>query len=123
MRRRHSFGLLALALLSACRPEDQRTDTADPTEAVREREQLPAEVVAQLDSGSLAFRNDEFELARDHYQRAAELAPDFGAAWFGVFMAERALGNGQAADEALRQAQHVAPGASLIHPTERDTTR
>ncbi len=43
------------------------------------------------------------------------------AAWFGAYMAERALGNEAAANEALERAQQLAPGASLIHGQEDGT--
>ena len=54
---------------------------------------------------------------------AVELNPDAAAAWFGVYMAEKALGNEEAAAEALERAQDVQPGATLLHPSEADTIR
>ena len=115
--------VLALATLAACRPDDQRTDTIDPVEAQMERENLPPEVVAHLDSGSAAFRADDHEQALAHYTRASELGPDVAAAWFGVYMAQRALGNDEAAATALEKAQQKVPGATLIHPSAADTAR
>jgi hypothetical protein len=38
-------------------------------------------------------------------------------------MAQRELGDAAAADSAMARAQALAPGASLIHPTARDTVR
>jgi hypothetical protein len=38
-------------------------------------------------------------------------------------MAETALGNIEAATEALARARREVPGATLIHPTEADTVR
>lgn len=117
MNGRALFGLaLILVAVSGCRPDDQRTDSLDPATGERERASYPPGVVAQLDSGSRAFRADDFEAALAHYQRAAELGPDVAAAWFGVFMAHDALGDTAAAREAMRRAQGVAPGASLLHP-------
>ncbi len=98
-------------------PEDQRTDTMDVPQAVREeRESLPVEVTAQLDSGSAAFRADDYQAALAHYTKATEIAPDVAAAWFGVYMAHEALGDADAAGEALAKAQAVEPGATLIRP-------
>ena len=114
---------LALAGAVGCRPDDQRTDTIDPQDAMQKRENLPPEVAAQLDSGSVAFRADDLETALEHYERAAELGPRVAAAWFGVYMAQHGLGDERAAEEALERAREVAPGATLIHPAGSDTVR
>lgn len=119
-----------LALLCCCgvvaaagcqRPDDQRTDTISADQVRQAREQLSPAVVAQLDSGNLAYRARNYEEARRHYQAAAQADPEAGAAWFGVYMAEQALGNLAAADSAMRRAQQLQPGASLIHPGPADT--
>jgi len=113
--RRAVIGILALAAAVSCRPDDQRTETLDPTEGVRRRADLPQAVVAQLDSGSVAFRADRFEDALEHYTRVTELEPDLGAGWFGVYMAQEALGNLEAAQAALERVQELAPGATIVH--------
>jgi len=60
--------LLASAASCNPAPEDQRTDTMDVQQAIRqERESLPVEVTAQLDSGSAAFRADDYQAALAHY--------------------------------------------------------
>ena len=115
--------LLALTAAVACRPDDQRTDTVDPTEAMQVRAHWPPEVAAQLDSGSAAFRSNDHEAALRHYRRVTEMEPDIAAGWFGVYMAEHALGNAEAAAAAYERAQGIVPGATLLHPTEADTTR
>ena len=121
--RRLTVLALILAAGISCRPDDQRTDTIDPQEALQERENLPPELVAHLDSGSLLYREDDFEGALEHYRMVTELDENVAAGWFGVYMAEQALGNEEAAREALERAQSVAPGATLIHPTSEDTVR
>lgn len=113
--------LLALGAMASCRPEDQRTDTIDLQEAVQERESLDPAVVIHLDSGSALFRAEDHQGALEHYRRAVELNPDATAAWFGVYMAERALGNVEAATEALERAQRQVPGATLLRTTGADT--
>lgn len=126
MRAPHALPLvLLLATAASCREEgDQRTDTMDVQAAVQEeRENLPVEVVAQLDSGSAAYRADDHEGALAHYTRATEIAPDLAAAWFGVYMAQQALGDSDAAAEALEKAQKVEPGATLLRPAGKDTVR
>ena len=97
-------------------------DATDPEHILQDRESLPPEVIAHVDSGSVAFRNDDFDAALMHYGRATELEPHFGAAWFGIYMVEKARGNTEVAAEALARAQEAMPGASLLHPTSADTT-
>jgi Flp pilus assembly protein TadD len=116
--------LLAVAT-ATCKPAE-----APPAEVPQAREAAPAaqsvvspETAAQLDSGSVAFRADDFAGALGHYTKATELAPDLAAAWFGVFMAQEALGNAQAAQEALAKTQALEPGTSPVHPTAGDTAR
>ena len=81
--------VLCLAAVASCdRPADQRTDTMDVQQAIQqERESLPPDVLAQLDSGGAAFRADDHQGALTHYTKATELAPELAAAWFGVYMA------------------------------------
>jgi tetratricopeptide (TPR) repeat protein len=112
------LGLLAASLAPACRPDDQTTRSIDPDAAERTRAELPAELVEHLDSGNAAYRARDFEEARDQYRAAVALDSTSTAAWFGLSMAERALGNADAAAEALKRAQDLAPGASLIHGSE-----
>jgi tetratricopeptide (TPR) repeat protein len=115
--------VLALAAAVSCRPDDQRTETMDPQEALQKREDLDPRVVRHLDSGSVLFRADDHEGALREYRAATEIDPQAAAAWFGVYMAEHALGNEEAAAEALERARSAVPGATLIHPTTRDTIR
>lgn len=121
--RQLSLAAAAFAVVvTGCRPDDQTNEAVD-FEGAQAREQLPPDVVAQLDSGSNAYRVDDFERALVHYTRATELGPDYAAGWFGVYMVQHRLGNRAAADSAFQRAQRVAPGASLIHPTAADTIR
>ena len=113
-------GVLLMAIaLASCRPDDQRTDSVDP--AVRA--EIPAEVLAQLDSGSGAFRADDFVAAEAHYRRATEIDPEIAAGWFGRYMVAQRAGDADSAAVYLERARRIAPGASLIHPTAADTAR
>ena len=114
---------LALAAAAACRPADQKTGTVDPQQVAQEREILPVEVVAQIDSANQAFRAGDHQGALDHYTRAKDMKDDVAAAWFGIYMAQHELGHQDAAKEALARAEKISPGATLIHPTATDTTR
>lgn len=111
---------LCVPVVGACTPEDQRTESLD-VEGPSTRSQLPPEVVEALDAGSEAYRADDFQSALEHYTRAAELAPDEASGWFGIYMANEALGDTAAARTALEAARELAPGASIIHPTPEDT--
>ncbi|HUH12593.1 MAG TPA: tetratricopeptide repeat protein [Longimicrobiales bacterium] len=111
--------LLLAALAAACggeAPRDQETGTITPESFEEARARLPASAMAQLDSGNAAYRAEDFQAAATHYRTAAREAPDAPAAWFGIYMAERALGNTAAADSAMRRAQSLAGDAGLVHP-------
>jgi len=110
--------VLLLAAVMSCRPDDQRTDTVSAETAMQARDKLPAEVLAQLDSGSAAYKVDDHEGALAHYTRATELAPDEAAGWFGVYMAQHALGDHDASQAALKRARSANPGATLISPSD-----
>lgn len=115
---------LALGLLAgACGPtgEDQETGTISREDVIEARQDLEPAVLAALDSGNLAYRDRRYADARAHYREATRLADDAAAAWFGLYMAELALGNPDAAQAAMDRARALAPGASLIHPAETDT--
>jgi len=114
---------LLLAAAVSCRPDDRRTDSFDPQEAMQHREDLPADVLAQLDSGNAVFRAGDHEAALAHYTKATELAPDLVTGWFGVYMAQHALGNEQAAQAALEHAQSLNPKTTLVRPADADTIR
>lgn len=122
MSTRRAFAiLLALAAALSCRPDDQRTDTLNPHEGMQARDDMAPEVVAQLDSGNAAFRADDPARALIHYRAVTELAPDLGVGWFGVYMAEEALGHAEEAEAALERARSAVPGATLLH--DGDTAR
>ena len=107
-------GLVLLAIAGCSPPDDQRTDTLDPTTAGRE---LSGDARVQLDSGNAAFRAGDYTQALVHFTRVTELAPDDATGWFGIYMAHDAMGNQAAADSAIARARSQAPGASLIRDT------
>lgn len=115
--------LLCLVLVGACRPDDQATGSIKQEDVRKARTSLPGAAVAQLDSGNAAYRAKDYEHAIRHYQAAVRIDSQQAAPWFGIYMAERALGNVARADSALRRAQKVAPGASLIHPRAESKSR
>jgi tetratricopeptide (TPR) repeat protein len=116
MKRCAVLVLLAAALAACQRADDQRTEAIDPQTIRQARETLDPRVVTQIDSGNAAYRERRYEASLGFYREAARLDPDAAAAWFGVYMAELALGNAAAAEDALRRARDAAPRASLVEP-------
>ena len=116
MFRRVVVVALILGVASACRPDDQRTDTADPAAAGQPRESWDPDMVAHLDAGNAAVRLDSFDVARDHFVAVTVMAPDVAAGWFGLYLAEQGRGDAEAATAALERAQDLEAGANLIHP-------
>jgi len=77
---------------------------------------LPPEVAAPLDSGNMAYRQGEYEAAAAYFRTAAQADPSGqSAGWFGVYLAEKAMGNDAAADSALSKAGDLS-GAMGMHP-------
>jgi hypothetical protein len=114
---RAGLALSVVLLAGACRPDDQETRTLD-VEGEQTRAQLAPEVVEALDSGTQAFRDHRFEDALDFYRSAADAAPDEPAGWFGISIAQRALGNMEAAESAMVKVRDLAPGATILHPDD-----
>jgi Flp pilus assembly protein TadD len=112
---------VAVLAVSCGRPDDQRTDSVDPLEAMQQRASWDPVMAAHVDSGNAAIRADSLEVARRHFMMATEIEPDVAAGWFGLYMAERGLGRSEEALVALERAQQLVSGASLIHPTPEDT--
>lgn len=112
--------MLTASLALGCRPDDQRTESVNPHVDTAGGDVTPV-LLATLDSGNVAYRNDDYEEALEYYERATEMAPDVASGWFGVYMVHQSMGNREEADEALEKAQSLAPGATLIHPTTADT--
>jgi hypothetical protein len=106
--------MAAALLLTACGEPPPAVPVAvvDSTGA-----DLPLTVHAHLDSAATAYRAGAFEQARVYYRMAIDSIPDLAASWFGLFLAERALGNRGAADSAMRQARRLVTGDSI---TRRD---
>lgn len=106
----------ALALTACDRPEDQETGSMSREDVRSARDDLDPAVRTALDSGNAAYRARDYEEALRHFQDAAEADEDVAAAWFGIYMAQLALGHVEEANDAMARAQSLAPGASLIHP-------
>lgn len=81
---------------------------------------LPAELQEHLDEGNAAYRDGDYDEALGHFQRAVEAEPQLAAAWYGVGMAQKALGDAPAADSAMAEVHRLAPEVPLVHPDPDD---
>lgn len=117
--RRTAAATLALGLaLTACgEPEEGQRTGSISREAVREaREKLPPELTAALDSGNAAYRREEYEAARSHFETVLGRDSTVASAWFGLYMVEKALGNQEAADDALERVRRLTESTSRSTP-------
>lgn len=109
---------IALMFAASCgEAGDQRTETLDPTAARERRERLAGATASLLDSGSAAFSARDYAGALRHYRAAVDQDSTVAAAWFGVYMAQTALGDERAAEEAFERARELEPNASLLDPS------
>lgn len=109
--------------VDSVRTERQRTSTSGPGGRAEAdtRPDLPTAIRAALDSGNAAYRAGDYRAALEHFESITAEHPDVGAAWFGVFMAHRGLGNSAAADSAMRRAGVGDPDAMRLHGREADS--
>lgn len=77
---------------------------------------MSPEAAAALDSGNAAYREGDYGAARRHFRAAVRIQPESEAAWFGVYMAERALGNADSARAALERAGDLPHPGGMLHP-------
>lgn len=111
--------LLSVLALSGCggdADQGQRTETLSTEQAQRQREQLAEQVVLALDSGNAAYRREDYETAREHFREAVRVDSTVAAAWFGLYMVERALGNEEAAEAARERAAGLTGVEEMNHP-------
>ena len=110
------MALLVGATLAACGKGGPAT-SGTPADSAAARPVVAEGGRAQLDSGNAAYRAKDYTGALAHYRAAVESQPRSPAAWFGVYMAQTALGNKAAADSAMNQARTLDPGMGGGHPT------
>lgn len=127
MRRRARRGLRAagcaalLAVTAVASCGDSEEPPRFPIGEPAERQAWPEGVAAAVDSGNAAFRAGDYGAARRHYAEATRAGPEVPAAWFGLYMAEGALGNAAAAESALARAGDMASAARAHHLPPADT--
>jgi tetratricopeptide (TPR) repeat protein len=118
MRTRKWIAAMAVIGLVACGEADEADRIPlGQEQAQREggRAQWPAELVALVDSANLAYSQERYEEAAEIYRGLTEEYEDIGTVWFGLYMAENALGNTEAAQAALERAEEQSPGLGRMH--------
>ncbi len=113
---------LVLSGLVACGPTDSGAEAGGSSVSQPSRDELPPGLAALLDSGTVAYRAGDYEAARGHYMAAADQAPEVASTWFGVYLAESALGNGDAAAEAMERFRELGGAADMHHTPHGDST-
>lgn len=114
--------VLTLAVGVGCRPTSQQEEApAEQSESPSVRDRMDPEVLAQLDSGTQAFREKDYDGALSHYEKVTELDGHNAAGWYGVYMARKALGDSAAAEDALRRSRALAPEVPQAHPAPGDS--
>ncbi|MEJ2312373.1 MAG: hypothetical protein P8Y10_14035 [Gemmatimonadales bacterium] len=103
------FALLSASLVGAGCGSDPLDDMTVA------RDEIPHEVAVLIDAGNAAFSSGDYETARQHYLGAASRDSTVAAAWYGVAMTERALGNDAAADSALMRLGEMGATAAPHH--------
>lgn len=76
-----------------------------------------------VDSANAAYAAGDYQQAADIFRGLTEDQPDLGVAWFGLSMAERAMGNEEAADAALAESEARAPGLGRMHDEAADSAQ
>ncbi|MDX1673776.1 MAG: tetratricopeptide repeat protein [Longimicrobiales bacterium] len=108
--------IAALALAACGGDEGERVELGEePTQAENRRANWPDGVAARVDSANLYYSNGDYEAAAEVYRDLTEEYPEISTVWFGLYMAESALGNEEAAAAALEKAEGMAPGLGQMH--------
>lgn len=118
----------ALVGLAACggEPEGERVDLGgQEQEAARPdaRANWSPELTAQIDSANAAYADDDYDTAAELFTAITEENPELGVAWFGLYMAESARGNDEAAAEAMAKAEEYSPGLGRMHDAATDSSQ
>jgi len=108
---------VVVAMVAACGRSAPATSGGPVADTGAARPAVELGAASQLDSGNTSYRARDYTGALAHYRAAAERQPRLAAAWFGVYMAQAALGDKAGADSAMARAQSLDPGMTAGHPT------
>jgi hypothetical protein len=103
--RRRLVAVLAATLMACSNspPADAGTQLASARDGT-----IDPAILALMDSASAAYRERDYAAASRYFASAASLDSSLAAPWFGLFLAERALGRPMVADSALRAARRLS---------------
>jgi tetratricopeptide (TPR) repeat protein len=110
--------LVVLTATACSQEEGQRVPIGEQSQPDA-RAEWPAELTTQVDSANLAYANGDYETAAAIYRSLTDEHPDIGTVWFGLYMAEDALGNSEEAAAALEKAESITPGLGQMHDAAR----
>ncbi len=116
---------VALAGVVACGGEEgERVELGAPQQQERAdaRANWSPELTARVDDANTAYAAGDYQEAADIFRSITEEQPELGVAWFGLSMAERAMGNEEAAAEALARSEELSPGLGRMHEAATDST-
>lgn len=117
--------LAAVGLVACGGEEGERVELGGEEPQAREdaRANWSPELTAAIDSANALYAADDYEGAAAMFTEITEDNPELGVAWFGLYMAERAQGNDEAADAALAKAEEYSPGLGRMHDAATDSTQ
>ena len=110
--------VVALAGLLACggdTEEAQRVPLGEQEATSTSRADWPEGLAEQVDEANAAYANEEYEAAAETYRGLTDQHPEIGTLWFGLYLAETALGNEEAAAAALEKVEELVPGLLQMH--------
>jgi tetratricopeptide (TPR) repeat protein len=114
---------VALVAVAGCGEEQgERVELGEQPQQQGGRATWSAELTAAVDSGNAAYADERYEEAAEIYRGLTEEYPDVGVVYFGLYMAENALGNEEAAEAALAEAEARSPGLGRMHDAATDST-
>lgn len=101
-----SHALLAELLISTQRNDEAEAELLKAKEMTTNPQEL-APIEAGL--GNIAMRRERVEEALAHFERVAEINPDYSAIWFSIGFAQRLLGRMSEAEARYQRAIEVEP--------------
>lgn len=108
--------LLVVALVGCSEEEGRRVPLGEDTaQSDQRREAWPEGLAVLVDSANAAYAAERYEEAAEIYRDLAEEHANIGTVWFGLYMAEKAVGNEDAAVTALERAESINPGLGMMH--------
>lgn len=127
MKSRHWIVTALVVTLAACGGDEQAERVELGAEPSSEEGRASAranwspEFTARVDSANAAYAEGDYQTAQRIYADLTEERSDLGVVWFGLYMAENALGNDEAAAEALARAEEMNPGLGRMHEAATDS--